>query len=125
MKIIVPLFSTLSWRNYWTYLRHYGIAFLIFLIGLLLSLVAFRFYQMQDLNRAHAEFNRIADLRLLLIKDSLLESLEQIEHIKQFFYASAHVTEKEFRIFVRNVFNFYPNFLALGWIETSSPSPLS
>lgn len=121
--MIFPLFSILPWRNYGAHLRHYGIAFFIFLIGLLLSLATSRFYQMQDLNRTHAEFNRGADLRLFLIKDILLETLEQIEHIKQFFYASTEVTRKDFNIFVSNIFNFYSNFLAFGWIESHPPFP--
>jgi PAS domain S-box-containing protein len=116
------LFSILLWRNYWMHLRHYSTALLIFLIGLLFSLAAFHFYQMQDLNQMHAEFDRVADLRLFLIKDILLETLEQVDHIKQFFYATANVTRKDFSIFVHNIFNLYPNFLILGWIEAHPSS---
>src|SRR4029077_826780 len=120
MKTIFPLFPNISWQTYWRHLRHYGIAVFIFLIGLFLSLAAFRFYQAQDTNRTHAEFDRLADLRLFLINDILLETLDQMEYIKQFFYASTEVTGKDFSIFVRSIFNLYPNFLVLGWIEANS-----
>lgn len=121
MKPIFPFFSSVPWRKYWVHFSHYGIAILIFLIGLFLSFATFRFYQTQDLNRTHAEFDRIADLRLFLMKDILFETLDQMEYIKQFYYASNHVTEKEFHIFVRNIFNHYPNYLALGWLEANPP----
>jgi PAS domain S-box-containing protein len=116
MKINPLLFS---WRNSWTNFRYYGIAILIFLLGLLLSLLAFKFYVKQDLNRTHAEFDRIADSRLFLLRDILLATLEEIELIKQFYHASTQITQKEFHIFVQAPFKFYPNLLALGWIEAN------
>jgi PAS domain S-box-containing protein len=117
MKLIFPLFSSISWRTYWIQLRHYGIAILIFLIGVLLSLAAFRFYQIQNINRTHAEFNRIADLRLFMIRDILLETLQQMESIAQFYYASPKASKENFQIFVRHIFHRSPNYLALGWIQ--------
>lgn len=119
MKMVTPLLSSFL-KNSKIQFQHYGIALLIFLLGLLLSLVAFRFYKMQDIHRTQAEFDRIADLRLFLIKDVFSGTLEQLEYIKQFYYASEKITEKDFDIFVRASFHFYPNLLALGWIETNS-----
>jgi len=119
MKSAFSLFSSVSWLRYLSHLRHYAIAILIFFFGLFLSFAAFRFYQTQNMNRAHAEFDRIADLRLLLIEDTLLETLEQIKHIKQFFYASSKVTRNDFNIYVRTIFHHFPNFLFLGLIEAN------
>lgn len=118
-----PFFSSPTWQKFWNRIRHYGIAFCIFLIGLLISLLVFRFYQMQFLNRKHAEFDRIADLRLFLMKDAFLETLEQIEYIKNFYIASTEVTDSDFSDFVHAIFIRYPNYLALGWLQAdSSPS---
>lgn len=117
MKSIFPIFSFGSWRTYLGHLRHYGIALFIFLIGLFLSLGAFRFYRIQDINRTSAEFSHIADVRLFLLKDIFLATLEQLEYIKQFYLASTEVTQQDFSTFVREIFNHYPNYLALGWLD--------
>lgn len=116
-----PSFSFLSWRTFWNRFSHYGIAFCIFLIGLLISFLIFRFYQIQNVNRTHAEFDRIADLRLFLMKEAFLETLEQIEYINNFYNASNQVTSKDFGDFVHEIFTHYHNYLALGWLDSNSP----
>ncbi len=117
MKII-PFFF--SWLNYLRPLKHYGIAIIIFLIGVFLTLSTFHFYRDQNIHRARVEFNRLADLRLHLIQEALLATLEQMEFLEQFYYASDDVTAKDFHIFVSHSFNFYPHLLAFGWIEADS-----
>jgi hypothetical protein len=119
MKIIPVL---LSWQNYLAPLRHYGFAILIFLLGVFLSLSAFHFYKNEDLRRTKAEFNRLADLKLYLIKDILLANLEQMEAIERFFYASGQVTRKDFHLFVSPSFHSYNSpLLILGWAEANLP----
>lgn len=116
--------SFFPWQNTWMHLKHYGVALIIFLFGLFLSFAAFKFYQKQALDRTHIEFDRMADLRLSLIKQALLGTLEQMESIKQFYYSSEEVTEKEFHIFVHNSFYFSHSMLAFGWIlahQTETP----
>jgi hypothetical protein len=120
MKPIFPLFSSISWSNYWSQLRHYGIAILIFIVGLLLTFATFRFYRHDDLNHEHIEFNRIADLRLFLMRDILLDTIQAMESIKFFFYASEEVTKNDFNIFIHNTLNLHPNYLALGWIDAEA-----
>lgn len=110
---------TFPWQHYWAHLRNYGIAILIFLLGLFLSFATFRSYQQQDLNRTRAEFDRLADLRLFLIKDNLLAISEQMNAIQQFYDASDDVTEKDFHHFVHNFFNFSQSLIAFGWIEAN------
>jgi PAS domain S-box-containing protein len=123
MKIIPSLFS-LSLGNSWAHFRHYGIAIIIFLIGLFLSLIAFRLYETQDLNRTRTEFDHAADLRIFLIRNVLFETLEQIETIKQFYYASNEVTPQDFHIFVHHSFKDHPNLLMWGWIAAHPPEHL-
>lgn len=121
MKFNFPFSSFPLGKVSWSRFRYYGIANLIFLTGLLFSFVIFRFYQTQDLQRSRVEFDRITDLCLFLIKDILLDTLEQMEYIKQFYYSSnAEISVRDFSIFVRSIFNLYPNYLALGW--TKAPS---
>ena len=96
MKSIFSFFSPISWSNYWIQLRHYGIAILIFIIGLLLTFTAFRFYQREDLKHKQIEFNRIAYLRLFLMKDILLGTEQAMESIKGFFYATDPVSKNRF-----------------------------
>lgn len=118
MKMIPSL---LSWQNYLAPLRHYGLAILIFLLGVLLSLSAFHFYKTGDLNRTKSEFDRLADLKLYLIKDTLLANLEQIESVERFFSASGDVTQEDFHMFVNPSFNSYNPLLMLGWVQTNFP----
>lgn len=120
MKQFFPFFSSVSWSNYWSQLRHYGIAIFIFVAGLLLTLATFRFYQHEDLNREQTEFNRIADLRLILMKDILLGTMQAMKSIKIFFYASDKMTKNSFSIYVHNFLDLYPNYLALGWIDAQT-----
>lgn len=116
MKSFLSLFS---WQNYWSHLRHYGIAIVIFLLGLSLSMMAFNFYQKQEMNRTKSEFDRMADHRFLRIKDILHADLEQLELIKQFFSASDQITQEDFHTFVRISFHYHPSLIALGWIKAN------
>lgn len=120
MTTIFPLFSVVSWHHYWKRLRHYGTALLIFLFGLIISFAAFHFYQMQDIKRTRAEFDRVADLRLALMKEVFLDTLEQMEYINNFFHASSDITRDDFRNFTQGILSRYPNYLALGWLEAHS-----
>lgn len=95
---------------------------MIFLAGILISLLAFHFYHQQDLNRARTEFDRLADHYLSLITDNLEQTLQQLESIKQLYYASNQVSSEDFHIFARYSLNLSPNLLFVGWI--ANPPPL-
>lgn len=107
--------KSLPWKSYFQHFKNYWLAFLIFLGGLVLSLIAFYFYEKQELQRTQAEFNRLADIRIFFIQDEITGTIEQLNYVKQFFYASQKVTKRDFRIFTRNSLNLYRNLMCLGW----------
>lgn len=72
MKSIFSLFSSISWFHYWIQLRHYGLAILIFIIGLILTFGTYHFYQQQDPNQAHLEVPIIGVLISLLMSSYFL-----------------------------------------------------
>lgn len=121
MKPIFPPFSPAPLTHYWSRFRQYIIAILIFILGLLITYGAFHFYQKQDLKRAHIEFNRIADLRLFLVKDIIThQTIIPLESLQQFFITSKEVTENSFQLLAHNILTFNPNYLAIGWIQPDS-----
>lgn len=117
MKISLPLQFSEFWKTHLKDLRQYGIAVLIFCLGCLVSMLIFHFYQKQEIHRTRAEFNRMADLRLFLLKDQLSDTLNQIESIKSFFYSSPNISRSSFRSFVNQIFNQYSNYVVIGWLN--------
>lgn len=103
------------WNRYLAHRQHYGLPLAIFLICLLLTGVAFRLYQAQDYSRARAEFDRLADIDLVVIQEVIQGTVEQFNFITQLFYASEDVTKKEFHTFTRHSIDLYPNLIAIGW----------
>ncbi|CUI16353.1 Conserved hypothetical membrane protein [Candidatus Protochlamydia naegleriophila] len=113
------------WSRYLAHSQHYGLPLAIFIICLLLTGAAFRFYQTQDYNRTHAEFDRLADIDLVVIQEVIQGTVEQFNFITQLFYASENVTKEEFRTFTLNSIDLYPNLIAIGWKPLSDDSKIS
>lgn len=115
---------SLPWHTYLKQFKHYWIALLIFLLGVLLSIGAFRFYEQQELKRTQLEFNRLAEIRIFLIKDEIKGIVEQLNNVKQFFYASTHVTNDDFNIFTSHALELFPDLLCLGWYSFNPPESM-
>jgi signal transduction histidine kinase/CHASE1-domain containing sensor protein len=102
-------------QKYLSEFKNYWIALLIFLLGILFSIGAFRFYENQELKQTRIEFNRLADIRIFLIKNEIIGIIEQINNIKNFFNASSHVSKDEFNTFTSHTLELYPDLIFLGW----------
>lgn len=83
MKSIFSRFSSISWLSYWTRLRHYGFAILIFISGLLLTHEAFDFYQKQNPDRIHLELAIIGFVISLLMSSYFLALVNRRMLIEQ------------------------------------------
>ncbi len=117
--------KSLPWIMYLREFKHYWIALLIFLLGMLISLAAFHFYEKQEAKRAQLEFNRLADIRIFLIKDEIKEILEQVDSVKSFFNASSHVSKDHFNVFTNYALNLHPDIVFLGWYSFDSEESVS
>jgi PAS domain S-box-containing protein len=120
--------SFFPWTVSLAQLRHYTLAFLILLIGTLLSLAVFRFYQVQDEARTQAEFDHLADIRLFYIQTLFERSIQQVDTLKQF-YHSSFGEQKNFQEFVHYTLDRFNNFMAIGWLDAratlNSPSKVN
>lgn len=105
-------------------LKHYLFAFVIFLIGTLLTIAAYYFYTNEEKNQLRVMYERIADARLLLIKTVINDTLQQFDYIKQIFSISNKKADSQqvFHTLVHNSITRYPNILAIGWIPNDSKS---
>lgn len=117
MKIPHFHITPLPWGTYFAHLRHYSLAIVIFVLGTLISLTAFHLYRNQDLKRMQVEFDRLADIRLFLIKEKIKETADQIKMIQKLYEATQNISISEFHIFIHYSFDLYPNLLALGWLD--------
>ena len=98
-------------------LRGYFPVFLVSLLGLLITLLAFRQVTSWEQQRVAASFRDAASDRILVVQRELELTLGMIQDIASFFDASPRIGRREFRKFVEPVIKRYSGIEVLGWIR--------
>lgn len=119
----IPPLRDLSWLTYLQNVKFYWVAFLIFVLGELISLFFFKLNQQSEDIRMRTEFNRLADIRTFFIKQALKDTFDQIDYVQQFYYSSGNLSEEMFKTFTSHILK-NSNLLALGWMSLEN-EPLS
>jgi CHASE1-domain containing sensor protein len=90
--------------------------YLVTLLGVMITLYAFREITNWERQRVEAFFRDASGNRILVVKREIKHMLGTVEDIASFFDASKEVSRREFRKFVEPAIRRHGRIKALGWI---------
>ncbi|MFH1691662.1 MAG: CHASE domain-containing protein [Candidatus Omnitrophota bacterium] len=96
--------------------RAYKVSFLIFLVGLFLSLFLFFLVNGWEKKRLELEFNLRVSERVRMIQEVVLDHLSVLYSIGDFYAASKDIRRDEFRLFTQSIFARHKDILVLDWL---------
>jgi signal transduction histidine kinase/CHASE1-domain containing sensor protein len=93
----------------------------ILILGILISITAFRFTQTFYLSEARNQFERMATQVNAILGQSIARYSDSVRSIRNFYGASEDVTREEFARFVEPTLRQFPAIQALEWIPKVDP----
>ncbi len=94
----------------------YLFLFLVFSVGITLSLVLFSIMHAWAARLLHSEFIILESDRVASIKRSINNNIDLLSAISSFYASSQSVERQEFHIFVQEILERHQDILALNWI---------